>query len=43
MDIIDIEDDKIDTKILEAMAVSQDHFNFAKGQVNPSSLRQTVV
>lgn len=39
MDIIDIEAEKIDTKILQAMAVSQDHFKFAMGSVNPASLR----
>jgi len=43
MDIIDIEDEKIDAKILEAMAVSQEHFKFAQGNVNPSSLRETHV
>jgi transitional endoplasmic reticulum ATPase len=31
MDIIDIEDDKIDAAVLEAMAVSQEHFKFAMG------------
>ena len=39
MDIIDIEDEKIDAKILESMSVSQEHFKFAQGNVNPSSLR----
>ena len=39
MDIIDIEADKIDTQILEAMAVTQEHFKFAMGSVNPASLR----
>lgn len=43
MDIIDIEEDTIDAKILEAMAVTQDHFKTAMGQVNPASLRQVVV
>lgn len=43
MDIIDIEDEKIDAKILEAMAVSQEHFKFAQGNINPSSLRETHV
>lgn len=43
MDIIDIEDEKIDAQILEAMAVTQEHFKFAMGQVNPASLRETVV
>ena len=43
MDLIDIEDETIDAEILDAMAVTQDHFRFALGQTNPSSLRETVV
>lgn len=43
MDLIDIEDDTIDAEILDAMAVTIDHFRFAMGQTNPSSLRETVV
>jgi transitional endoplasmic reticulum ATPase len=43
MDIIDIEDDKIDAEILNSMSVSNDHFVHALGQTNPSSLRETVV
>jgi transitional endoplasmic reticulum ATPase len=43
MDIIDIEAEKIDTQILEAMAVNQEHFKFAMGAVNPASLRETHV
>lgn len=43
MNLIDIEDDKIDAQILEAMAVTNDHFNFAMEHTNPSSLRETVV
>lgn len=43
MDIIDIEAEKIDTEILEAMCVTQDHFKFAMGAINPSSLRETHV
>lgn len=43
MDIIDIEDDKIDAEILNSMSVSNDHFIHALGQTNPSSLRETVV
>lgn len=43
MDIIDIEDDTIDAEILDAMAVTNDHFRFAMGHTNPSSLRETVV
>ena len=43
MDIIDIEDETIDAEILDAMAVTNEHFRFAMGQTNPSSLRETVV
>jgi transitional endoplasmic reticulum ATPase len=43
MDIIDIEDEKIDAAILDAMAVTNDHFKHALGNTNPSSLRETVV
>jgi transitional endoplasmic reticulum ATPase len=43
MDLIDIEEETIDAEILAAMAVSQDHFKFALGTANPSSLRETVV
>jgi transitional endoplasmic reticulum ATPase len=43
MDIIDIDDDTIDAEVLEALAVTNDHFKFAQGHTNPSSLRETVV
>merc|ERR1712023_444862 len=43
MDIIDIDDDTIDTEVLNALSVSNDHFKYAMGQTNPSSLRETVV
>merc|ERR1719382_562620 len=43
MDIIDIDDDTIDAEILDAMFVTNDHFKFAQGSINPSSLRETVV
>lgn len=43
MDIIDIEEDNIDAEILDAMAVTNDHFRVAMGGCNPSSLRETVV
>jgi transitional endoplasmic reticulum ATPase len=43
MDIIDIEDDTIDAEVLDALAVTNEHFRFAMGQTNPSSLRETVV
>merc|ERR1712100_393378 len=40
-DLIDIEDDTIDAEILNAMAVTQDHFKHAIAKANPSSLRET--
>jgi len=43
MDLIDIEDETIDAEILDSMAVTNEHFRFAQGQTNPSSLRETVV
>merc|ERR1711920_700480 len=43
MDVIDLDDDEIDAEILDAMAVSQDHFRTALGTSNPSALRETVV
>ena len=43
MDLIDIEDETIDAEILDSMSVTMDHFRFAMGQTNPSSLRETVV
>lgn len=43
MDIIDIEDEKIDAAVLDSMAVTNDHFKHALGTTNPSSLRETVV
>jgi len=43
MDLIDIDAETIDTEILNAMAVTQDHFKYAMGNTNPSSLRETVV
>ena len=43
MDLIDLEAETIDAAVLDAMAVTQDHFKAALGQVNPSSLRETVV
>lgn len=43
MDIIDIEDDTIDAEVLSALAVNNEHFKFAMGHTNPSSLRETVV
>merc|ERR1711920_591366 len=43
MDVIDLDDDEIDAEILDAMAVSQEHFRTALGTSNPSALRETVV
>ena len=43
MDIIDIDSDTIDAEVLESMAVTNDHFKFAQGKQNPSSLRETTV
>ena len=43
MHLIDIDGDFIDAKILESMAVTQEHFKYALGNTNPSSLRETVV
>merc|ERR1711979_134988 len=43
MDLIDLDEETIDAEILDAMAVSQDHFKQAMGSCNPSSLRETVV
>lgn len=43
MDLIDIESESIDAEVLNSMAVSQEHFKFALGTANPSSLRETVV
>lgn len=43
MDLIDIEDEKIDAKILEAMAVTNAHFKTALGTVNPATLREAHV
>ena len=43
MDIIDMDDDVIDTSVLESMAVSMVHFDKAINKSNPSSLRETIV
>jgi len=43
MDIIDLEDETIDAQVLESMSVTQDHFRFALGHVNPSAIRETQV
>jgi transitional endoplasmic reticulum ATPase len=43
MDLIDIDSDTIDAEVLESMCVTNDHFKFAQGKANPSSLRETTV
>lgn len=43
MDVIDWEDEKIDVDILNAMAVTQEHFQEAMSKTNPSALRETHV
>jgi hypothetical protein len=35
--------DEIDAEVLDAMAVTQDHFRFAIDNQNPSALRETVI
>merc|ERR1712023_362645 len=43
MELIDVEGNTIDAEILDSMSVTNDHFKFALGVSNPSSLRETVV
>ena len=43
MDIIDIEDDTIPAEVLDSMRVTQEHFDVAMHQSNPSALRETIV
>jgi transitional endoplasmic reticulum ATPase len=43
MDVIDIEDEKIDAAVLDSMAVTNNHFKHALDMTNPSSLRETIV
>eukprot|EP00824_Muranothrix_gubernata_P010672 TRINITY_DN23771_c0_g3_i1.p1 TRINITY_DN23771_c0_g3~~TRINITY_DN23771_c0_g3_i1.p1 ORF type:complete len:816 (+),score=243.18 TRINITY_DN23771_c0_g3_i1:201-2450(+) len=43
MDVIDLEDETISAEILDAMAVTQEHFRTALEGSNPSALRETVV
>jgi len=43
MDVIDLEDEEIDAAVLDSLAVTQEHFNFALGNSNPSALRETAV
>ena len=39
----DIDDDTIDVEILNAMSVTQDHFNSSLSTINPAALRETTV
>ncbi|KAL0805371.1 hypothetical protein Bca101_097862 [Brassica carinata] len=41
MDVIDLEDEEIDAEILNSMAVTNEHFQTALGNSNPSALRET--
>jgi transitional endoplasmic reticulum ATPase len=43
MHLIDIEDETIDAKVLESMAVTMDHFRTALGHCNPSALHETKI
>ena len=43
MHLIDMDADTIDAEVLESMAVSNEHFKYAMGTTNPSSLRETIV
>merc|ERR1712100_1009835 len=43
IDVIDLEAEEIDAEILDSMSVTNEHFKFALGVSNPSSLRETVV
>eukprot|EP01127_Copromyxa_protea_P013432 TRINITY_DN3623_c1_g1_i1.p1 TRINITY_DN3623_c1_g1~~TRINITY_DN3623_c1_g1_i1.p1 ORF type:complete len:803 (-),score=230.32 TRINITY_DN3623_c1_g1_i1:57-2465(-) len=43
MDLIDIEDEKIDAEVLASMYVSHDHFKQALEHTKPSALAETVI
>ncbi|KAJ2522116.1 AAA ATPase cdc48 [Coemansia sp. RSA 2049] len=43
MDLIDLEEDEIDAKVLDSLAVTMDDFRYSLGVSNPSALRETVV
>ena len=43
MDLIDLEEETIDTEVLNSLGVTQENFRFALGNSNPSALRETVV
>jgi len=38
--LMDLDEDTIDAEVMEQMAITQDHFNFAAKTINPSSLRE---
>lgn len=43
MDLIDLEDDKIDAEVLASLAVTMENFRYAMTKSSPSALRETVV
>ncbi|KAF7727082.1 AAA ATPase cdc48 [Apophysomyces ossiformis] len=43
MDLIDLEEEAIDTEVLDSLAVTMENFRYALGVSNPSALRETVV
>jgi transitional endoplasmic reticulum ATPase len=43
LDVIDLEDETINVKVLNSMAVTNEHFQAVLGSGNPSTLRETVV
>lgn len=43
MELIDLDEDVIDTEVLDSLSVTMDNFRFALGNSNPSALRETVV
>ncbi|KAI9007944.1 transitional endoplasmic reticulum ATPase [Phycomyces nitens] len=43
MDLIDLEEETIDTEVLDSLAVTMENFRYALGVNNPSALRETVV
>ncbi|KAI8880232.1 transitional endoplasmic reticulum ATPase [Backusella circina FSU 941] len=43
MDLIDLEEETIDTEVLDSLAVTMENFTYALGVSNPSALRETVV
>ncbi|KAF8936545.1 transitional endoplasmic reticulum ATPase [Dissophora ornata] len=43
MDLFDLDDETIDTEVLDSLAVTMENFRYALGVSNPSALRETVV